>query len=201
MRTSTILLDLGTHALSLQPPLVRAPCPPRWMPDDRGSDSIAEEVGEAFPRCCPVASLETMLGRVDRQHSARQPAPEATENAFALNFIQCGRCAEVEAELYARVRRVDSLSAGPGSVGKPLEKFTGRYREALRCARTWRDVQIVHTAKCDAIRSQSHGATVANWLLFLELSTNRRGPFRTANRAVTISIWVSDITRMHSIVR
>lgn len=57
------------------------------MPDDRGSDSVAEEVGKAISRCCPIPSLETVPGCADRQHSARQSTREPTENAFALNLI------------------------------------------------------------------------------------------------------------------
>ena len=99
---------------------------------------------EAFTRGGAVAALRTVLGGGDREERSRQAIPENGQGTLALLLVQSDRRRQIQAELDARIRRVDALAAGARGVRETLDQLPCGHDEAARAAGPGGNAQIVH---------------------------------------------------------
>ena len=103
-----------------------------------------EDVREALAGGRAVASLGAVLGGGNREDGSAQAFIELAEGTLALLLVQSDRRRQIQAELDARVRRVDALAAGARGVGETLDQLPRGHDEAARAAGPGGNAEIVH---------------------------------------------------------
>lgn len=91
-----------------------------------GSQSLAQQVGEALPSSTAIAPLGPVFGRVDHQDGAGQASVEPTEDALSLCLRQGTRRGDVDGELDTGVGRVDALAAGATGAREAFREIGAR---------------------------------------------------------------------------
>ena len=91
-----------------------------------------------------VAALGAVLGGSDREGSSAQTIPENGQGTLTLLVIQGCRRRQIQAELDARIRRIDALAAGTRRVRETLDQLPRGHDEATWAAGPGGNAQIVH---------------------------------------------------------
>lgn len=89
-----------------------------------------------------------MLGDGNREERSRQAIPENRQGTLALLVIQRDCRSEIQAELHARVRRIDALATRARGVGEAFDQLPRGHDKAARAAGPGRYAQIVHASQC-----------------------------------------------------
>ena len=89
-----------------------------------------------------------MLGGGDRKDGFAQAVPKNRQGTLALLVIQRDCRSKIQAELHARIRRIDALATRPRGVGEAFDQLPRGHDEAARAAGPWWYAQIVHAFQC-----------------------------------------------------
>lgn len=127
-----------------EPSTLRALCGAGGPPDRGWNHRVAQEHGETLPRGRAVLSLRTVFGGADREDCARETRRELIERPCALDIIERRCRTQIKAQLDARVRGVDALTARTGRAGEQLDEFTRGHPESTRRAGSWGHEQVIH---------------------------------------------------------
>jgi len=105
----------------------RRPRRPPWR--RRRCQRTGENLGEPLHRGFSVLNLRAMLGRLDREHPVDESPPETLLHARALDGSECGRPADIQAELDAGVGGVHRLPAGSRGATEPPRQLAFRNQD------------------------------------------------------------------------
>lgn len=105
---------------------------------------ISQNLRKTLSRREAILALRPMFSGADGQHRTHQAPAETIDDSVALGGSQRGCGGDVEAQLHARIGRVHTLTAGPGSTGEELDELTGRDDKASGRTGPRQHTQIVH---------------------------------------------------------